>query len=237
MGYESLFQLDLNYGHELASTILSACQNWVLFHVSDPELNELFSKRAGTYISQFTGHQKPLIAPSQLQHFSKERGEAMLLLARCFPFLMSLADKSEFEKALGIKEIDEIPQAMEKRYKPNQFSIKDIVTKERDKKIEELLNSGANKEKKGESHINADPKHEGHIIDMINGTPGGINVDDLVARIDAKIAELEEEERLENEKQEEQKNKEQISDNKDEKDEDQVDSDSDSSSGEPIPLS
>ena len=85
--------------------------------------------------------------------------------------------------------------------------------------------------------MDADPKREVHIIDMINGIPRGINVDDLVARIDAKIAELEEEERLENEKQEEQKNKEQISDNKDEKDEDQVDSDSDSSSGEPIPLS
>lgn len=234
---QSLFQLDLNYGHELASTILSACQNWILFHVSDPELNELFSKRAGTYISQFTGHPKPLIAPSQLQHFSKEKGEALLLLGRCYPYLMSLPDKSEFEKSLGIEEIAEIPPAKEERYKPKQFSIKDIVTKERDKKIEELLNSGANKEKKGESHINADPKHEGHIIDMINGTPGGINVDDLVARIDAKIAELEEEERLENEKQEEQKNKEQISDNKDEKDEDKVDSDSDSSSGEPIPLS
>ena len=73
-----------------------------------------------------------------------------------------------------------------------------------------------------------------NMIDMVNSTPG-LSIDDLVARIDAKIAELEEEERQEKMCQEDRKT-EDDAEKEDKNDLDESTSDSESGAVEPLPL-
>lgn len=78
---------------------------------------------------------------------------------------------------------------------------------------------------------------EEEMINMVNNTPGGISVDELVARIDSKIAELEELERIEKMEKEEHDKKEHDSDKKNVVETNDTDNGTESGEEEPVPLS
>ena len=81
----------------------------------------------------------------------------------------------------------------------NVFDLKDFVDKQREEKINQMMSSG-----KSMTPPMFDPammfKPKNTNVNPMMGQKPGLDVDEIVKRLDAKIAELEEEERLENEK-------------------------------------
>lgn len=132
---QSLNQLNTTYGEDIAQTILGCCDDWMLFHSPEPKMLTLFSERCGSYVTQYTNVKRPLLSTSQLQHFSKEKGEALLLLGRNYPYVTALPDKSVYEEKLGLKELDKIPKAEEVKDEPVMFSLR----KELERRVEEEL--------------------------------------------------------------------------------------------------
>lgn len=92
---QSLKQLYSKYGEDDAQTIISNCSN--LFYLSgrEIELAKNLSDLCGTQTDP-SGVQRPLISPSELMHFSKTKGEMLLLHGRCYPFVTELPDIEDY---------------------------------------------------------------------------------------------------------------------------------------------
>ena len=89
---QGLYQLSSKYGPDDAQTIKGNCGNWVFLTSRElPLLNEI-SDLCGQ--NALTGEK--LITTSQLQRLNKERGEALILLGRQYPYIAHLADISEY---------------------------------------------------------------------------------------------------------------------------------------------
>lgn len=89
---QGLYQLSGKYGPDDAQTIKGNCGNWVFLTSRElPLLNEI-SELCGQ--DAMTGER--LITVSQLQRLNKERGEALILLGRQYPYIAHLADISEY---------------------------------------------------------------------------------------------------------------------------------------------
>ena len=79
------------YGED-ADTIRSNCNNWVFLTSRELPLLEEISNLCGQ--DNQTGSR--LITVSQLQRLNKERGEALMLIGRQFPYIAHLADISQY---------------------------------------------------------------------------------------------------------------------------------------------
>lgn len=88
---QSQKQLEHRYKVE-AETIESNCNNWVFLTSRELSLLQSISALAGQ-----TAEGKPLISVFALQHFDKEKGEALVFSGRQFPFITELADINEFD--------------------------------------------------------------------------------------------------------------------------------------------
>lgn len=89
---QGLYQLSSKYGPDDAQTIKGNCGNWVFLTSRElPLLNEI-SELCGE--DALTGEK--LITVSQLQRLNKDRGEALILLGRQYPYIAHLADISEY---------------------------------------------------------------------------------------------------------------------------------------------
>ncbi len=92
---QGLKQLSSKYGEEDAQTIKGNCGNLVFLTSRElPLLNEI-SDLCGE--DAMTGEK--LITVSQLQRLNKERGEALLLMGRQYPYITRLADISDYHLA------------------------------------------------------------------------------------------------------------------------------------------
>ena len=248
---QSLFQLNSVYGEDVAQIILGNCDNMVLLAGRDMKLLKHFSERCGDVYGKYSQEKRPLLPAAAIQHLSKEDGEVLFLYGAEYPYIAELPDRSVYLKKLGLEELTFIPSIEADYEKPEkEFSLKKYMDDYRDKKMQEIMNAahGDNKESNDKSDKMveacmgagdtkpASSKHapEQKMIDLINSTPG-VSVDDLVARIDAKIAELEEEERQEKMCQEEEK-KEGKTDKEGKDDSDKKSSGSESGTEEPLPF-
>lgn len=84
-------QLQAKYNEE-AATIKGNCNNWIYLYSREfPTLVEL-SNLCG---SQKSG--KPLVSTSRLQRLDKNKGEALVLSGRKYPFISTLKDIDEYE--------------------------------------------------------------------------------------------------------------------------------------------
>ncbi len=92
---QSLHQLKGRYGED-ADTIKGNCDNWVFLTSKEWDLLKEISNLCGE-ITTADGRSRKLISTSELQRFSKERGEALIMHARQYPFLSQLSDISEYE--------------------------------------------------------------------------------------------------------------------------------------------
>ena len=89
---QGLYQLSSKYGRDDAHTIKGNCANWVFLTSRElPLLNEI-SELCG--FDELTGEH--LISVSQLQRLNKEKGEALILLGRQYPYIAHMADISEY---------------------------------------------------------------------------------------------------------------------------------------------
>lgn len=89
---QGLHQLSSKYGIDEAQTIKGNCGNWVFLTSRELPLLQEIRDLCGTNIH--TG--EPLITVSQLQRLNKDRGEALMLIGRQYPFIAHLPDISEY---------------------------------------------------------------------------------------------------------------------------------------------
>lgn len=91
---QSKMQMKDKYGG-IASVICDNCSNWIYLYSKDYELLNEISRLCGDVIYD-NNMIMPLISEFELQHLSKEEGEALVLSGRNYPCIVNLADIDEY---------------------------------------------------------------------------------------------------------------------------------------------
>ena len=197
---QNFSQLNDVYGKEKAETIRGNCGNTIYILSTELSALEEISKLCGEVKSKKDDKtdSRPLVTVTDLQNMKEE--EAIVLRSRMYPYKTKL--KFDHKINWG-KDYGKAVYPKREKDSVKTFDLKQFVTEKRDKKISELLGDGLTPPK-----ANSNPfmggmpgMPIGNIFD--NKPSGNFNVDDIVKRIDAKIAELEAEEAAEKEKQQE----------------------------------
>lgn len=194
---QNFSQLNDVYGKEKAETIRGNCSNTIYILSTELAALDEISKMCGEVKSKKDDKtdSRPLVTVTDLQNLKEE--EALILRSRMRPFKTKL--KYDYKIEWGMtKEKAEYPVREKKEVK--MFDLKSFVEEQREKKINDMLNGNSS------SKMSMPPMGMGggfdpsSIFGRKEPKPApGFNMDDLVKRIDAKIAELEEEEKREKE--------------------------------------
>lgn len=91
---QSMRQLTEKYG-QAADIICSNCNNWIYLYSKEYTLLQEISRLCGEVIYD-NSMKMPLFSEFDLQHLSKERGEALVLAGRNYPCISNLADINEY---------------------------------------------------------------------------------------------------------------------------------------------
>ncbi|MCM1261551.1 MAG: type IV secretory system conjugative DNA transfer family protein [Butyrivibrio sp.] len=91
---QSKMQMKNKYG-DIAFVICDNCSNWIYLYSKDYELLNEISRLCGDVIYD-NNVVMPLISEFELQHLSKEEGEALALSGRNCPCIVNLADIDEY---------------------------------------------------------------------------------------------------------------------------------------------
>ena len=207
---QNFAQLNDVYGKEDAETIRSNCGNLIYLLTTELAALEEISKLCGEKKSKEKDKtaSTPLVTVSDLQKM--KMNEAIIMRSRLNPFKTKL--KPSYEIDWG----DKYPKAEFTERTMGQigiFDLKDFVNKRRKDKVMNGMNN-MNNPFGGNFNAPSNPFENGGGFNPFipnnrennNTTPnpfdggGEVDVDELLKKIDAKIAELEEEERLEKEK-------------------------------------
>ena len=204
---QNFAQLYEVYGKENGETIKGNCGNIVYLISTELSALEEISKMCGEVKSKEKEKTSstPLVTVSDLQRL--EQWETIILRLREMPFKTKLTP--DFKMNWG-HNFPKAPYPQRERREVKTFDLKSFVNKKREDKINNMLNSDSPSPIGGNQNSNPFGfGGGGNPFNSFASEPskpssggGGFNVDDLVKRIDAKIAELEEEERLEKEKME-----------------------------------
>lgn len=207
---QNFAQLNDVYGKEDADTIRSNCGNLIYLLTTELAALEEISKLCGEKKSKDKDKtaSTPLVTVSDLQKM--KLFEAIIMRSRLNPFKTKL--KPSFEIDWGEKfPIAEFPTRTKGEI--GIFDLKDFVDKRRKDKVMNNVGGanpfggGFNFNNNVSPFINSNQASMSTINKDANPLPnpfeggGEVDVDELLKKIDAKIAELEEEERLEKEKQ------------------------------------
>lgn len=193
---QNMEQLNLLYGDKGASIIFGNCANIVYLYSTDIKILQRISAMCGLYSDELTGARHPLMSMDHLRYLNKDKGEVLLLLERARPFVGYLPDIS----AYPVSPTQHVNVSERKRQTLAPIDFQEIVNKQKRELMEKEKT-----EKKGKSDSDdevlpfgyeperkANSKHN-HLF-----VPDE-DIDKMIAEIDRKIAELEEEERVENE--------------------------------------
>ena len=192
---QNFAQLYQVYGKENGETIKGNCGNIIYLISSEIAALEEISKMSGEVKSKEKEKtaSTPLITVSDLQRLKE--GETVILRTRMMPFKTKLMFDWKMDWGKNYPNAD---YPTRERREIKLFDIKKFVNEQREKKINELMGnfSVSNDVEKTPPLFNSNREH------TPRPNAGGINVDELVKKIDARIAELEEEERKEKAQQE-----------------------------------
>lgn len=100
---QSMHQLRGKYGED-ADTIKGNCDNWVFLTSKELALLEEISELCGS-VNTANNSKRSLISISELQRLDKERGEALILHCRQYPFISELADISAYTAFEGYEPV------------------------------------------------------------------------------------------------------------------------------------
>jgi len=203
---QNFAQLYEVYGKENGETIKGNCGNIVYLISTELSALEEISKMCGEVKSKEKEKTSstPLVTVSDLQRLSQ--WETIILRIRTMPFKTKLTPNYKMNWGHSFPKAD-YPQR--EKQPVVTFDLKSFVNKKREDKINNMLNGdtpsgGASMPNPfGGGGVPFNPFMPSDDSKPSGG--GGFNVDDLVKRIDAKIAELEEEERQEQAKLEQEK--------------------------------
>ena len=209
---QNFAQLNDVYGKEDAETIRSNCGNLIYLLTTELAALEEISKLCGEKKSKEKDKtaSTPLVTVSDLQKM--KLFEAIIMRSRLNPFKTKL--KPSFEIDWGEKfPLADFPERTKGEI--GIFDLKDFVNKRRKDKVMNGMNNDSNPFGGVNFDRPANPFVEGGFNPFITSPQqnpsadlpnpfqnngGEVDVDELLKKIDAKIAELEEEERLEKEK-------------------------------------
>ena len=204
---QNFSQLNDVYGKEKAETIRGNCGNTIFLLSTELAALEEISKMCGEVKTKKDDKtaSRPLITVTDLQNLKEEQG--IILRSRMRPYKTSL--KFDHKIDWGKKYPNAEYPVREKR-EVKLFDLKTKVEEERKKKIDDLINNGGLPNMPGMPPLPGMPPFPGLSgMSPNNDIPrppmpfennkSNNSLDDLVKRIDAKIAELEEEERKEKE--------------------------------------
>ena len=201
-------QLTQVYGKENAETIKGNCNIMYLISSELQALEEL-SKLCGEVKSKEKDKtaSTPLVTVSDLQRL--QQYETISLRLRKMPFKTKLVPNWQMDWG---KKYEKATYPSREKRPVELFDIREFVKEQKKKKMNEMMGqSHSDNNLMGNPMFGTNPLFGANPIGGMNpfGMPSqtpsnsanGFNVDDLVKRIDAKIAELEEEERKEKEAQ------------------------------------
>lgn len=190
-------QLNDVYGKEKATTIRGNCGNTIYILSTELAALEEISKLCGEVKSKKDDKtdSRPLVTVTDLQNMKEE--EAIVLRSRMYPYKTKL--KFDHKINWG-KDYGKAKYPKREKVPVKTFDLKKFVTEKREQKINELLGNGMTPPKPNSNPFNGGMSGM-PIGNIFDNKPGNFNVDDIVKRIDAKIAELEAEEAAEKAKQ------------------------------------
>ena len=206
---QNFAQLYQVYGKENGETIKGNCGNIIYLISSELAALEEISKMCGEVKSKEKDKtaSTPLVTVSDLQRL--QQFETIILRLRTMPFKTKLTPNFKMiQNGFWGKEYPKADYPMRERKKVQVFDIKKFVDEKRKKKMEEMFGPSAGKGPMPSRPMPSRPMPGGMpsrpMTPPMGPTPatGDFNVDEIVKRIDAKIAELEEEERREKEEME-----------------------------------
>lgn len=180
---QSKNQLKERYKEE-AETIMSNCSNWIFLTSRETELLREISELSGV-----DANKEPLISVSRLQHMDKEIGECLVLSGRKQPYFSYLPDIGEYDgEQYGIRKmhLQKQPNISEKVYEQELFFTElirsdDIINLNdsfRGMNVFDRMREEADNELNGSSEVCKEDT----------------DLEDLIKKIDEKIALLEEKE-------------------------------------------
>ncbi len=202
---QNFAQLNEVYGKENADTIRGNCGNIIYLISTELAALEEISKLCGEVKSKEKDKtaSTPLVTVSDLQRMKK--WSIIVLRLRKMPFKTTLTPNFKLEEnnAWG-KKYAKASYPQREKQEIKVFDLKGFVDKKRDERISKML-SDLETNEGGNNKIpfpNFPPTVNAPFppISDSKGVNKGFDVDALVKKIDAKIAELEEEERQEKEK-------------------------------------
>lgn len=204
---QSMDQLRLLYENKGASIIFGNCANLVYLYSTDIMLLQRISAMCGLYSDELTGAKHPLMSMDHLRYLNKDKGEVLLLLERARPFVGYLPDIS----AYPVSPTQHVNVCERERQTLNPIDFQEIVNKQKCELMEKKMAEENGKSKSDEVlPFGCEPgEMELSVVDLNKdemngrekkGTPiiPPEDIDRMIAEIDRKIAQLEEEERLEN---------------------------------------
>ena len=201
-------QLTQVYGKEDAETIKGNCYTMYLISSELQALEEI-SKMCGEVKSKEKDKtaSTPLVTVSDLQRL--KQFEVICLRLRSMPFKTKLTP--HFKMDWG-KQYDKATYPQREKEPVELFDLKEFVKKQKQEKMNAMMNSmDVPQGNFGNGQLMMNPFAVPNQMPMFAGMPTSVedkestfNVEDLVKKIDAKIAELEEEERREQELQKQQ---------------------------------
>ena len=208
-------QLNAQYGKETAEVIKGNCSNWFFLISKELQLLKDISELCGHTEEQIginTFRERPLITVSQLQRL--KIGEVLIQRDREHPFISKLPDISEY----GYWEYSDIKDNDKKKIREDVsiFDIQEYVRKMKKKKLLEMMNDSDQTKSETENNlgeqifIKADTDKQEE-VENINNKPAeavddmeesdlDFDVDEMIAKINKKIEELEKLESIEKEK-------------------------------------
>ncbi|MBO5352373.1 MAG: type IV secretory system conjugative DNA transfer family protein [Lachnospiraceae bacterium] len=133
---QSMKQLRHKY-EEYADVICSNCNNWVYLYSKEYELLQEISRLCGEVIYD-NGIRVPLVSEFDLQHLSREKGEALILSGRNYPCIANMKDIEEYPFARGVR-TNPVP-AEEGHPAPEEGIVK--MTEEQEKKVAQIAIDG-----------------------------------------------------------------------------------------------
>ena len=204
---QNFAQLSDVYGKEKGDTIKGNCGNWIYLISSELSALEEISKMCGEVKSKKDDKtaSTPLVTVSDLQRLPMYT--MVILRTREMPFKTKMVPAWKMDKeGMWGKNYPKASYPKREKQEIHLFDVKKVVEEKRQKKIDEMLGSDMPKM----PNMPFNPFENGNPFEK--NAPFGPdlsksnnNFDDLVKRIDAKIAELEEEERQEKLKEENKK--------------------------------
>jgi hypothetical protein len=203
---QNFAQLYEVYGKENGETIKGNCGNIIYLISSELSALEEISKLCGEVKSKDKDKtdSRPLVTVSDLQRLPQ--WTLIAIRIRMMPFKSKLTPNWQMVNNNGWgKNYGLAPYPIREKGIVQTFNIKQFVDKKKEEKVTNMLNNitgGASKPVDTSFNPFANPGQG--LMPKMN--PGGFDVDEMVRRIDAKIAELEEEEKREKEKMEKEKN-------------------------------